>query len=273
MKLAASNIGWAPEHLDIMLDRLPSHGVRGLVVAPTMVWPEAPVVTAEQAREFRTRVEDHDLVIAGMQSLTYSLKDGGLSGDPDQMRNTSEHLKRMAELAGHLGATSLIFGSPNLRKGVERDQAIEVFAGVSQVAANNGAKFCIEPLSGYGNEFVTTAAEGVMLVTNMRDAGYGEGFGLHLDSAAIAGRPNPDPIRDIMLSHATVGIHSFDASAPDLLPVTGDETVNHVLMASALAVSGFDGFVSLEMRQPKDVDDPVAAYLREIDFVRLAYRG
>lgn len=273
MKLAASNIGWAPEHLDTMLDRLPRHGVKALVIAPTMVWPEAPDVTTAQAREFRTRIEDAGLVIAGMQSLTFKLEGAALSGDPDQMRKMSEHLRRQADLAGHLGATSLIFGSPGARKGVNREEAMEVFAGVSVAAANNGAKFCIEPLAGYDNEFVTTTVDGVKLVSDMRDAGYGDGFGLHLDSAAISGQPGANSIHDILLSHALVGIHSFDASAPDLLSPSEHPSVDHLGMGSALRIVGYEGIVSLEMRQPSGSGNPIEAYINEIDFVRELYQG
>lgn len=271
MKLAASNIGWSAEHLDTMLTRLPKHGVTGLVIAPTMVWPEAPYVTGEQAADFRARVENSELVVAGMQSLTYGLNGAALSGDPEARRKMIEHLKRQAELAGRLGATSLIFGSPGVRKGVDAKQAMEVFGEAARVAADNGAKLCIEPLSGYGNEFVTTSADGVRLVKSMRAAGLGEGFGLHLDSAAIAGQPDADPALDIIGSHLLVGIHSFDASAPELLPPSGDESVNHWDMGAALRIAGYAGFVSLEMRPPQGAENPVEAFINEVDFVRDRY--
>jgi sugar phosphate isomerase/epimerase len=271
VRLAASNIGWPPEHLPEVLPQLSQHSVEGLVIAPTMVWQGAPEVSEQQAGDFRKQVEDADLVIAGMQSLTFGLKDAALSGDPESRKRLTDHLKRQAELAGYLGAGSMIFGSPGLRKGVNEDQAIEVFSAVAQTAADNGTRLCIEPLSGYGNEFVRTTVEGVALVERLQKAGQTEGFGLHLDAAAIAGQPNANPRLDIAAAESIVGITSFDASAPELLPPSQEISVPHAEMGRTLRAAGFAGFVSLEMRAPQGAEDPVAAYLAEVDFVSQAY--
>lgn len=270
MKLAASNIGWAPENLGTVLPRLGDHSVEGLVIAPTMVWPEAPDVTAAQAQEFRVRAEDAGLAIVGMQSLTYGRNGIALSGTPEDRSRMTEHLKRQADLAGRLGVASLIFGSPNVRQDVDEGQAVEVFGKASIAAAENGTRLCIEPLSGYGNEFVTTTVAGVQFVQRMQREGYGAGFGLHLDSAAIAGQPNPNAELDIVAADALVGITSFDASAPGLLPPSREQAVSHDEMAAALRVAGYAGFISLEMRQP-DGEDPVEAFFSEVDFVRDQY--
>ena len=267
MRLAASNIGWAPEHLPSILPELTARSVEGLVIAPTMVWQEAPNVTAQQAGEFRRQVEDAGLVLAGMQSLTFGLTEASLSGDPEARQKLTDHLKRQAELAGHLGAGSLIFGSPGLRKEVDRGQAVEVFSDVAQTAADNNTKLCIEPLSGYGNQFVRTTVDGVKLVQEVDHPG----FGLHLDSAAIAGQPDARPDLDISAADAIVGITSFDASAPELLPPSRELTVGHGEMGRALRTAAYAGFVSLEMRAPQGVEDPVQAYLAEVDFVNQVY--
>ncbi|HEX7964063.1 MAG TPA: TIM barrel protein [Candidatus Saccharimonadales bacterium] len=272
MKLAASNIGWAPEKLGRMLPELHDRGVQGLVIAPTMVWPEAPNVTAQQADELYQRVADADLKVVGMQSLTYGLDHAALSGDQAAKTRLTEHLKRQAELGGRLGVQSLIFGSPGLRRGVNRGEAVEVFAEVAQAAADNGTKLCIEPLSGYGNEFVTTTVEGVRLVQDVREAsGSAQGFGLHLDGAAIAGQGKPNPHVDIMASQLLVGIESFDASAPELQPLSLHPEVPHEEMASALRTAQFAGYVSLEMREPTGAADPVAAYLHEVTVAHRLY--
>jgi sugar phosphate isomerase/epimerase len=275
MKLAVSNIGWAPEKRSEVLPQLKNRSIEGLVIAPTMVWPEAPQVTALQAKDFRAEVMDAGLAIAGMQSLTFGLKEGALSGDYRERRNLVEHLKRQAVLAGRLGAVSMIFGSPGLRKQVNAEQAQEVLAEAAAVAADNGTVLAIEPLSGYGNNFIQTTNEGVDLVWAVRARGNGHGFGLHLDAAAIAGMGEQKKDRQIRLDfmrvHDDVGIVSFDASAAELKPLTQDPTVPHKTYASALASACFEGYVSLEMRQPADTADPVAAFLKEVDYMREQY--
>lgn len=274
MKLAVSNIGWAPENRSKVLPELKDRSIEGLVIAPTMVWPEAPRVTPLQAREFRGEVTDAGLAVAAMQSLTFGLKEAALSGDYRERRNLVEHLKRQAELAGRLGAASMIFGSPGLRKNVNMIEAQDVLGEAAAAAHDNGTTLAIEPLSGYGNQFVTTTLEGIQLVRNMRAAGKGRGIGLHLDAAAIAGEPGMNDKRarqDIMFAHRGIGLASFDASAGELKPLTLDASVHHKVYATALNAASYNGYVSLEMRQPEGAADPVAAYLDEVDFMRDQY--
>ncbi len=257
-----------------MLPGLRERGVTGLVIAPTMVWPEAPAVNRRQARDFHNRVTGAGLAVVGMQSLVYNLEGAALSGDKAGQRVLTEHLKRQADLAGRLGATSLIFGSPTLRREVNHVDAVAVFSEVAVAAAQNNTTLCIEPLSGYGNEFITTTVQGVQFVQRVREvvgAPGAHGVGLHLDSAAIAGQPQSSPPLEIAAAQAAVGITSFDASAPNLEPPSTHPEVPHRQMGYALRTAGFDGYVSLEMRPPAGAQDPVAAYLQEVEVVQAAY--
>ncbi len=238
-----------------MLPKLAEWGVQGLVVAPTMLWPDAPNTPVAEMREFRKKVEGHGLVVAGLQSLVFGRSDVSLFGEEADRVRLTEHLERQADVAGALGATSLIFGSPGLRKRGDlttsqaHTRAIGVFRPAANAAADNGAKLCIEPLAGYGNEFVETTEDGIVLVEYVNRTG----FGLHLDSAAITGA-GEEPWLTIPRAHEAVGIQSFDASAPDLGMLTGDQTVEHWKMSNGLWAAGYDGFVSIEMRGP--LDDP-----------------
>lgn len=272
MKLAASNIGWDPKQSSEMLPELTKRGVEGLVIAPTMVWPEAPAVSAKQASEFRSRVEDYGLKVVGMQSLTFGLKEAALSGTSVEQQRLVDHLKRQSELAGHLGAASLIFGSPGLRQEVKHpDDALNVFAAVSHAAADNNTKLCIEPLSGYGNTFVTDAVEGLRFVEDAQERGNAQGVGLHLDAAAVAGKRHYSDYRsETFVAQNSVGIASFDASAPELVPLSADATVPHAEIADALRTVGYEGYISLEMRQPQG-GDPFTAFLNEVEYTRNQY--
>jgi sugar phosphate isomerase/epimerase len=270
VKLAVSNTGWARERLLEILPQLPDHGVEGLVIAPSMVWPGAPgSITRGQAYAFRDQVEGLGMKITGMQSLVDGLPEGLTLASPEVI----ERLKRQADLAGHLGATSLVLGSSALRRTKPNyRQAVEGLAGVAQVADDNGASLNIEPLSDSDTTFITTTYEGADLVTNVRDVAfpYGRGFGLHLDAAAIAGQPAPNIAMEIGIAHNSVGINSFSASAPNLGSLIGDISVDHSAMANALYANNYTGYVSLEMRQPQG-PNPVAEFLAEIEFVRTHY--
>lgn len=280
MKLATSVIGLQPDHIRPTLPRLAEHGVEGLVVAPTMVWgPSAPHgVTREQARIFKDKVYDAGITdgIIGMQSLTTGLQGAALSGSRAERQKLVEHLKRQAELAGNLGATSLIFGSPALRQGtIDRNQAIDVFRMAAGAASDNGATLCLEPLAGYGVTFGKTTREGMEFVWDVRarnPADWRGGVGLHLDSAGIAGDPNAKS-RDILAAQLTTGITSFDASSPNIGPLTEDRTVDHEKIADWLRAAEYAGYVSVEVSNQSlaNFQDPVQTYLDQIDFARKAY--
>lgn len=265
MKLAVSNIGWTSEQEPVVLDSARGWGVEGIVVAPTMMWPEAPRVDQARVRDFLARVQDAGLSIVGLQSLTFGLKDAQLSGDPTMTSRLAEHLKRQADLGGRLGATSLIFGSPGLRRGVDPRQAMDLFASVADSAHSAGTRLCIEPLTGYGNEYVRTVAEGVELVEGVDHPG----LGLHLDAAAVAGEDPFEPERSFRGAMSRVGITSFDASAPELGPLTTDRSVDHRRIARALGSAGYDGFVSLEMRAVPG--SGVDGYRQQVGFVKQQY--
>lgn len=189
MNLAVSNIAWDSRDGPEIISGLQQHGVSGLLIAPTMVWPGAPDVTAEDARAYRSHIQDVGLAIVGLQSLVFGRHDVKLFGSEEERGRLAEHLKRQADLAGRLGVRSMIFGSPGLRAddslpiGVRDEIAADLFRDVARVAADNGTILAIEPLSGYGNKYVTDTVQGVELVELVGVVG----FGLHLDSAAIAG--------------------------------------------------------------------------------------
>jgi D-psicose/D-tagatose/L-ribulose 3-epimerase len=267
MKLAISGIALPAEVPYSMLSALSANGVEGLVLAPTMVWDDAPLTDVAIVSDYRKRLEDVGLAVFGLQSLAFGRQDVALFGESDQRRNLTEHLKRQAELAGRLGAESMIFGSPALRQGnslssgLRLQNAKEVFTAVAQTASEEGTVLCVEPLSGYGNDFIKTTREGVELVKYVDHSG----FGLHLDSAAIIGAQ--EGVQDLPYAMRQVGIRSFDASAPDLAPLSQDNLVPHAEMAQALKQSGYLGFISLEMRYPGDLQK----VLPELDIVRQAY--
>jgi D-psicose/D-tagatose/L-ribulose 3-epimerase len=283
MKLAVSNIGWDPERRSEVLERLPEHGVEGVVIAPTMIFPGAgPYASAHEVSEFRKEVEEGGLAIVGLQSLTFGLNEASLFGEDYERRVLTEHLKRQAELGGALGAASLIFGSPGYRQnnfdlaGKDlRTRAQNVFREVADTAVDNNIKLCIKPLSGYGVSYVTTATWGKNLVNYLDHPG----FGLHLDAAALEGQRDSAPAfvgnfvrQEIQDAHMAVGISSFDASAPELMPLTDDETVNHRETARALRAAHYSGFVSLEMRQPAgNGSDPIEIFFQQVDYMREAY--
>ena len=265
MKLAISNIGWAADPLDSsVLAVLRGHGVAGIDVAPTRLWPHWEGATESSARAWARRHADAGFVIPAAQSLLYQTSGLALFGDATGL---IDHLRRVADLVAALGAGVLVFGSPRIRDPGDRSAdaafaaARDVFGRVGAICAERDLCLCIEPNpAAYGCRFVQTSAEARALI----DAVGSPGFGLHLDAAGchLAGE---DPAAAVRASAG--GIAHMHASEPQL----GDfdaPVVDHAAVGAALREVGYDRWLSVEMRP-----QPVPAIDAALTHVRAAYVG
>jgi sugar phosphate isomerase/epimerase len=223
-------------------------GAEGAELAPTKVFGELRDAYATAAA-VRDRWESLGLPVIAFQSLLFGRPDLMVFGDSTAQMALQEHLRVICGLAESLGARALVFGSPGNRRIpgempplAAHDLARQVFHDLGQIAFDHGTCLCLEPNpTHYGCNFITTAAEGDRLVREVDHPG----FRLHLDTAAmtLAG----DPIAESITRSADILAH-FHASNPDLSPV-GSDGVAHQEAAGALQAIGYDGFVSMEMRE------------------------
>lgn len=266
MKLAISNIGWASAPLDpAVLALLQEHGVTGIDVAPTRLWPGWEGATIASAEAWRQRIEDAGFVVPAAQSLLYQRPELTLFDDDAGRSALVAHVAFVSSLVAVLGGRVLVFGSPKIRAPEDPDAAwpiaVETFRRIGDACAAHGTVLCIEPNPPvYGCTFVNTAAEGRALV----DAVDSPGFGLHLDAAGLtlAGDDAAAAVR------ASAGsITHMHASEPQLGHF-GDPQVDHAAVGAALRDVGYDRWLSIEMR-PQPLDRIAEA----LAVVRTCYRG
>ena len=248
MSLAVSNIAWAPDEELAMARLLEELAVTEVELAPTKVFPDPLAVTDTALKTHLAIWSDHGIRVRAFQSLLFGHADLALFGEPESRAAMSSRVEGFIELAGRMGATALVFGSPRNRRVPEGmgsaeadDIAVEFFGRLGAVASRNGTWLCIEPNpTAYDCNYVTDAAAGRLLVERVGV----QGFGLHLDAAgmALAGDDPGESIR----SSAHVLRH-FHVSAPQLGEIE-QEVVDHAAAAAALEAVGFDGAVSIEMR-------------------------
>lgn len=270
MKLAISNIAWSADEEPEIATLLQQRGIHAVEIAPTKVFDDPLITTLTQRNEYIQFWADHDISIVAFQSLLFGRPELQIFGDEQSRETMFQVLAGMCELAGQLGASRLVFGSPknrlkpdNLSPAEAGDIAASFFTRVASVAQDNGAIFCIEPNPPvYGCNYVTTSTAGLELVTQVNH----HGFGLHLDAAgmALAGEDIGEAIRIVgpAISH-------FHGSAPELGPLE-ETVVNHHAAAEALRDIGYSDFVSIEMKRSEDgsVMDNVDA---AIQLVKSAY--
>lgn len=252
MKLAVSNIAWAPEEETPVAERLQALGVRHVEIAPTKTFPYPTATTAAERAAYSQFWARYDIGIVAFQSMLFGRPDLQVFGDASIRNETAGVLTRFIELAGALGVGRLVFGSPKNRlvpagmpHAEAHDIAVDFFGALAAVAVSNNTMLCIEPNpTDYGCNFVTTASSGLALVRTVDHPG----FGLHLDAAGmtLAG----DDLRGSIRA-AGPDLAHFHASAPQLGPLE-NEVVDHRQASIALDEIRFPGYVSIEMRPGQD---------------------
>lgn len=266
MKLAVSNIAFG-EDQQAALKCVSQSGVEGLVVAPTIIWPSLSEIAnlsgqelkdrlgtlKWKAGEYRKKLGDFGLACVGLQSLTYGAGENAkIFGTEEEGKNLAEHLKRLTDLAGSLGADSMSFGSPGLRNPGELsgEQAVEMvaklFGRVAVAAHDNNTQIAIEPLSGYGNKFVESLEQARELTDRINHPG----FGIHPDTAAMHGAGDMPEDLASLIHNRRDSVRGIDASAPELKRLSVAPEVTQGGYMDALRGVNYDGWVSIEMRGP-----------------------
>jgi D-psicose/D-tagatose/L-ribulose 3-epimerase len=246
-KLAISNIAWAASEELAIAKTLQELGVHCVEIAPTKVWPDPLVVTDEQIQEYKDFWAKYDIEIVAFQSMLFGKPELTIFDDAVTRGKTKAYLEKFIELAGRVGAEVLVLGSPKNRliKSIGQEEAFtiarEFFGSLGTSATQQRTNFCIEPNGeAYGCNFITTAAQGLELVTSVDNPG----FELHLDTGCMT--MSGDDIRASIVN-AKDWLRHFHISTPFLEPIE-EKVVNHQAAADALREVNYEHIVSIEMR-------------------------
>ena len=247
MNLAASNIAWPADADDEAAAILTRHGATGVELAPMRAWPDPLAATEADAAAVRDAWRRRGLDIVAFQALLFGRPDLVLFGDGSARDALAEHTIRLCRLAGWVGARTLVFGSPKNRLRGPRSVAeawpvaVDFFRRVGDAAAESGVVVGIEANPAeYGGDFITHVHDAAALV---RDVGS-PGFGLHLDGGGMA------LTGETVAAAGDVRPIHFHISEPHLAPVGSTPGVPHAAFAAGLKAVGYDGWLSVEMRQP-----------------------
>lgn len=249
MNLAISNLAWARND-DIMVARLlESMNVQGVELAPTKVWEHPFSVSPAELDDYRELWRSFGIEIVAIQSLLFGRPELRVFGTSELRDQTLDYLRKMIRLAGRLGAKAMVFGSPknrligNLTTTAALNIAVPFFEALANEAEGSGVVFCIEPNPvEYGTDWIVTTREAMVLV----EAVAHDSFGLNIDTGGMT-LSGEDPTS--ALGDCGPWIRHFHISEPDLAPI-GTRGVDHRRFASSLAVTGFSGWQSIEMREP-----------------------
>lgn len=270
MKLAVSNIAWAPDEERAAREILRKFGVKAIEVAPTRIWPEWRGANAEAAARAREEFDADGFATPSFQAILFGRPELSVFGDAGDRAAFLAHMEAVAALARAMGAGPLVFGSPKNRDpgdlGPEEAMAkgADIFRAAGDLCAKHGATLVIEANpSDYGCRFLTRWSEAAEFV---RRTGH-PNVRLHLDiactemagdDAAEAARACADILAHVHISEPQLG--AFDAP-----------TADHAGFAAALREIGYDGYASLEMRRQGDGEAALDALATAAAFASKTY--
>lgn len=266
MTLSVSNIAWTTAQDEAALHLLASLGVRHLELAPTRWWPDLSEVGDGQVARARVVWERFGFKVVAFQSLLFGQPSLNVF-EPSAREACRRYLEAVIDLAGRMGVSTLVFGSPkNRMRGILSDTeafavAVPFFQAVACRAEAARVRFCFEPNpAAYGADFGCTVQESLSLI----EAVDRPAFCLNLDTGALAVN-GEDPEESVTLARGRIGhVH---ASEP-LLAAFGTPRADHPRVSQALQDVGYDGVVSIEMRSSAAGLDALA---EAVAFVRTVY--
>jgi sugar phosphate isomerase/epimerase len=269
MRLCVSNIAWDVGEDSAIRDTLRAHGVEGVEVAPTKIWPNPIQASDQDLSRYRGFWEAQSMSIPALQSLLFGRPELKIFDDQQTREQTLAYLTRIMTLGAKLGATALVFGSPKNRAtgtlAAERvrEIAVEFFRRAGEAAYLSGTQLAIEPNPpDYGCDFIRTVREGADFVRRVDHPG----FRLHVDASAMI--LNGEDLEAAIEEAAGWMIH-FHISDPQL-DVLGRRPEEHRRMARALRRIGWKKWISIEMRGGQIQSNQVAVE-RALQFAKEIY--
>jgi sugar phosphate isomerase/epimerase len=258
MKLAVSNIAWAPPDRDAAYALLRARGVRGLEIAPGLFFDDVADPFAPQhadAERALTAMRNADLELVSMQSLLFGVQGAALFEDIDARATFRAAMLRAINLAGRFSIKNLVFGSPrqrNIPDGMSAKTAekiaVAMFGELGDAAAFAGTMIGIEfNPAAYGTNFLTNAAE-VKTFVELVDH---PAVSMILDLGAMHMNDDFDDIPGLAACFAG-RISHVHVSEPNLAPAPASAgQAAEVLYAMENA--GFTGWYSIEMKPQPDL--------------------
>lgn len=255
MKLAVSNIAWAPEDRLAAYALLGKYGIHGLEIAPGLFFAHARDPFMPDAGILERALKETaeaGLELISMQSLLFGVEGAALFEGPEARDRLIRGMRRAIGLAGRLGIRNLVFGAPqqrNVPEGLAMEDAVseaaEIFEGLAEEASAAGACIAVEfnPVA-YGTNFLTEAEAAIDFV---RLVGH-PAVQLNFDLGAMYMNEAFDQIETLVPS-AMGQISHVHVSEPFLAPAPA-RIEDAALLLRLLREGGYENWVSIEMKPP-----------------------
>lgn len=263
-KLSASDLAWNITQDREVLEEMKELGFKGLEIAPSKLFGNEPYKELEQlknhARTLKTR---YGLSICSMQSIWYQRSENIFASEDDR-KALLDYTFKAIDFASSINCKNLVFGCPknrNIPSGLSKKEALHIFedflSKIDDYAKKKEVFFSLEPNPRiYSTNFLNTTRETAEFLESHKYTN----IGLNLDFGTII--QNKEKLEDLkQYIHLVRHIH---ISEPYLEKPKNRR--NHKKLASLLKESHYSGYISLEMKEQKTLDDikTVLHYLTEV---------
>ncbi|MBR1391643.1 MAG: sugar phosphate isomerase/epimerase [Lachnospiraceae bacterium] len=262
MTLSISNIGWTAIDDDKMYRIMKEYGFSGLEIAPTRIFPEAPYDKLKKAKAWARVIRKlYGFVVPSMQSIWFGRREK-LFGTEKERTVLIDYTKKAIDFAAIIDCKNLVFGCPRNRV-ISEDSDPEIgigfFKEIGDYAASKGTVIGMEanpPI--YNTNYITDTMAALKLIEEVNSAG----FLLNLDVGTMI--QNGESVDE--LKGKVELINHVHISEPGLKPI--EKRPLHKLLREVLIDEGYQGFISIEMRQVEDISviDQTMDYIRRIFF-------
>ncbi len=253
MKLAVSNIAWAPADRDAAYAILRGAGITGLEIAPGLFFDGAAdvfVPTEVEAEAALGAMRRAGLELVSMQSLLFGVEGAALFEGEAGLDRLRAGMGRAITLAGRVGIPNLVFGSPrqrNMPDGLDREAAgslaVDVFRRFGDAAAVAGTRISIEPNpAAYGTNFLNRIAEAEAFVRRVDHPA----ITLIVDVGALHMNGDFDTV-EAVAERAVALVSHVHISEPNLDPAPA-RAGQAARVMTAMTGAGYGGWFSIEMK-------------------------
>ena len=179
MNLSISNIAWSADYDDKMYIFLSKNNFKGLEIAPTRIFPDAPYDNLIEGKRFAYKLkEEYNLEISSMQSIWFGIAESIFGSGADRQKLV-DYTKKAVDFACEINCANLVFGCPKNRT-VPSDMVLEgylpvaydFFNNIGNYAAACGICIAIEPNPPiYNTNFVNTSVEAFEICRRLNNPG------------------------------------------------------------------------------------------------------
>jgi sugar phosphate isomerase/epimerase len=245
--LSISNIAWTEDNDREVYGLMKEFSFKGLEIAPTRIFKEAPYEKLKEAGEWSQRLkQDYGLCISSMQSIWYG-RNEMLFGSEGEREVLLNYTRSAIDFAEAVGCGNLVFGCPrnrNIPDGADERIAVSFFRELGDYAASKNTVLAMEanpPV--YNTNYINDTLSALELAEEVASPG----FLLNLDIGTMIANSE-----DLSVLSGREGLINHVHISEPGLKVIGHREL-HRELADFLRGCGYDKYVSIEMGRQEDI--------------------